>query len=75
MDTPVNSAILQRVAQRLQDNLEAIPGTDKVEVYGESEEEIQVNIDQLAAARLGLTAQTISQQIQASDAKLSAGEL
>ncbi len=75
LDSPVNSAILQRVAEDLKDDLEAIPGTEKVELFGLAEEEIQVNIDQFAAARLGLTAQMVAQQVQASDAKVSAGKL
>ncbi|MEL6815707.1 MAG: efflux RND transporter permease subunit, partial [Cyanobacteria bacterium J06598_3] len=73
--SPVNPTLLQRVAEGLQDQLEHIPGTDKVEVFGFSDEEIRVNIDQAAAARLGLSAQTVAQQIQASDAKVSAGQL
>ncbi|WP_121970424.1 efflux RND transporter permease subunit [Leptolyngbya sp. BC1307] len=75
LDSPVNSAILQRVAEDLKDDLEAIPGTEKVELFGLAEEEIQVNIDQFAAAKLGLTAQMVAQQVQASDAKVSAGKL
>ena len=75
LESPVNPTLLQRVAEGLQDQLEQIPGTDKVEVYGFSDEEIRVSIDQAAAARLGLSAQTVAQQIQASDAKVSAGQL
>lgn len=74
LDSPLNSAILQRVAEDLKDELEAIPGTDKVELFGLADEEIQVTLDQFAAARLGLTAQTVAQQVQASDAKVSAGK-
>lgn len=72
--TPVNATLLQRVAEGLQDELEKIPGTDKVETFGLSDEEIQVNLDQAVAARLGLSAQSVAQQIQASDAKVSAGK-
>ncbi len=75
LDTPVNMALLQRISEGLKDELAVIPGTDKVETFGASDEEIQVNIDQLAAARLGLTAEAIAQQIQSSDAKVSAGKL
>ncbi|MEL6903411.1 MAG: efflux RND transporter permease subunit, partial [Cyanobacteria bacterium J06606_4] len=75
LTSPVNSTLLQRVAEGLQDQLEQIPGTDKVEVFGFSDEEIRVNINQAAAARLQLNAQAVAQQIQASDAKVSAGQL
>ena len=75
LDSPVNSTLLQRVAEGLQDQLERIPGTDKVDIFGRSDEEILVSIKPSAAARFGLTAEQISQQIQASDAKVSAGQL
>lgn len=75
LDSPANPTLLQRVTEGLQDRLEQIPGTDKVEIFGQSDEEILVNIDPAAAARLGLTAAEIAQQMQASDAKVSAGQL
>ncbi|MFK8185648.1 MAG: efflux RND transporter permease subunit [Phormidesmis sp.] len=75
LDSPVNAALLQRVAEGLEDDLKAIPGTDKVELFGVSSEEIQVDVDQAVAARLGLTSEAIAQQIRASDAKVSAGTL
>ena len=75
LESPVNAALLQRVAEGLEDDLQAIPGTDKVELFGITDEEIQVNVDQVVAARLGLTAEAIAQQIRASDAKVSAGTL
>ena len=75
LDTPVNATLLQRIAEGLQDQLEALPGTDKVDLFGIADEEIQVNIEQSVAARLGLTADMIAQQVQASDAKVAAGTL
>ncbi|MEL6902174.1 MAG: efflux RND transporter permease subunit [Cyanobacteria bacterium J06606_4] len=75
LETPANYTLMQRIAEGLENQLEAIPGTDKIELFGTSDEEIQVSIDQAAAARLGLTAQTVATQIQASDAKVSAGRL
>lgn len=75
LDSPVNPTLLQRIAEGLQDELEMLPGTDKVDLFGLADEEIQVEIDQSVAARLGLTADAIAQQIQASDAKVSAGTL
>ncbi|MEL6260981.1 MAG: efflux RND transporter permease subunit [Cyanobacteria bacterium J06626_6] len=75
LDTPANYTLMQRIAEGLENQLEAIPGTDKVELFGISDEEIQISIDQAAAARLGLSAQSVAAQIQASDAKVSAGTL
>ena len=75
LDTPVNYAILQRVAEGLEDQLRALPGTDKVDMYGDPDEEIQVEVSQANLAALGLTTQDLAQQIRASDAKVSAGQL
>jgi multidrug efflux pump subunit AcrB len=75
LDTDVNYAILRRVATGLEDQIRNLPGTEKVELFGEPDEEIQVEISQAPLTRLGLTAATLSQQITASDAKVSSGEL
>lgn len=74
-DSPVNEGILRRWAEDLKDRLGFLPGTDQVELFGEPEEEIRVEVRQADLARLGLTARDLSQQIQASDAKVSAGQL
>ena len=75
LPTAPNYAILNRLADGLVDELRAIPGTDTVERFGNPDEEIQVTIAADRLARLGLTAPALSQQIAASDAKVSAGEL
>ncbi|MEL6555383.1 MAG: efflux RND transporter permease subunit [Cyanobacteria bacterium J06621_11] len=75
LESPVNTALLQRIAEGLEDKLRTVSGTDKVERFGIADEEIQVNVDQAVAARLGLTAAAIAQQIRDSDAKVSAGTL
>ncbi|WP_008317735.1 efflux RND transporter permease subunit [Leptolyngbya sp. PCC 6406] len=72
---PPNYVILGRLAQGLEEQLRSRPGTDKVELFGNPEEEIQVEISASELARLGLTAQSLSQQIAASDAKVSAGQV
>jgi multidrug efflux pump subunit AcrB len=73
LPTAPNYAILNRLADGLVEGLRAIPGTDKVERFGDPDEEIQVTIEADRLARLGLTAPALSQQIAASDAKVSAG--
>ncbi|PSB60012.1 acriflavine resistance protein B, partial [filamentous cyanobacterium CCP1] len=75
LDTPPNYTILGRLAKGLETELRSIPGTDRLELFGEPEEEIQVKISPAELARLGLTAQALAQQIQNSDAKLAAGQL
>jgi multidrug efflux pump subunit AcrB len=74
-DTPANYAILRRLAERLEDKIRYLSGTDKVEIFGDPEEEIRVEISPSELSMLGLTAQELSQQILASDAKVSAGQL
>lgn len=74
LDSAPNYTILQRLTESLEDRLRAIPGTDKVELFGNPDEEIRVAIAAPELARLGLSAQTLAQQIAASDAKVSAGQ-
>ena len=73
-DDAPNYAIMGRLAAALEDRLRAIPGTETVDVFGEPDEEIRVDIAAAELARLGLSAQALSQQIAASDAKVSAGQ-
>lgn len=74
-NTPINYAILRRLAERLEDKVRYLPGTEKVEIFGDPEEEIRVEISPAELSMLGLTTQEVSQQILASDAKISAGQL
>ncbi|MBT9311497.1 efflux RND transporter permease subunit [Leptothoe kymatousa] len=75
LDTPANYTILRRVAEGLDASLRNLPGTDSVELFGEPAEEIRVEISQADLVQLGISAQQLSQQIAASDAKVSTGEL
>jgi multidrug efflux pump subunit AcrB len=70
-----NYVILGRLAERLEDALRSLPGTDTVERVGNPDEEIRVELTASDLARLGLTAQALSQQIAASDAKVAAGQV
>ena len=72
---PANLGLLARLAEDLQTRLRALPGTDKVELSGEPTEEIRVQIGARELARLGLTAQGLSEQVAASDAKQAAGQV
>lgn len=70
-----NYAILRRQAEALEDRLRAISGTRDVDIYGDPQEEVVVEIDQEELASLGLTVTDVARQLQASDAKISAGVL
>jgi len=70
-----NYAILRRQAEALEDQLRTINGTRDVDTYGDPREEIVVEIQQDELAALGLTVAEVAAQLQASDAKVSAGLL
>ncbi len=72
---PPNFAILGRLAEELQDMLQAVPGTEQVDLFGERQEEIVVEIRPDQLATLGLSVTQIADQLRASDAKVTAGQL
>lgn len=73
-DDEPNYAILRRRAEALEDQLRGLVGTEEVDIFGDPQEEIVVEIKSSDLATLGLTVPELSQQIQASDAKISAGQ-
>ncbi|HHP7231636.1 MAG TPA: efflux RND transporter permease subunit [Xenococcaceae cyanobacterium] len=70
-----NYALLSRLSQELEDKLRTTGGTEKVTVYGIPQEEVVVEVDAADLMGMGLTAQEIAQQIEASDAKVAAGQM
>lgn len=74
-DNNPNYAILNRKAEVLKNRIQGIAGTEEVELYGDRDEEISVEINNSAIASYNLTVENISQQIEQSDSKISAGQL
>ncbi len=74
LDGPPNYAILRRQAEWLEDRLRAVPGTEDVDLFGDPDEEVVVEIEAARLAAMGLTAADIAEQLQASDAKVAAGQ-
>ncbi len=74
-DGDANYAILRRLAEQLDDEIKAVPGTEQVDTYGDPEEEILVTIRQAELASLGISASDVARQLGASDAKVAAGQL
>lgn len=68
-------AIVRRLAEDLRELLLAVPGTKDVDIFGDPDEEITVEIQPDQLASLGLSATSVSQLIQASDSRFSAGLL
>ena len=74
-DDQPNYGILRRQAEVFKERLEQIPGTEEVEIFGDPDEEILVEIAPQVLASYNLTAQELSQQIAQSDSKTAAGQL
>jgi multidrug efflux pump subunit AcrB len=70
-----NYAILRRLAERLEDELLGLAGTEQIDTFGDPREEIVVEIDPSRATQLGLTAMAVADQLKASDAKVAAGSM
>lgn len=70
-----NYGLLSRLAETLQEDLRRLPGSKTVERFGEAEEEIRVEVDPVRLAQLGLTPQAVAAQLQASDARVAAGQV
>lgn len=68
-----NYAVLRRLSEGLEDQLRGLPGTENVELFGEPNEEITVEVRHARLAAMGLTVDDVAAQIAQSDSKVSAG--
>ncbi|NEQ64741.1 MAG: efflux RND transporter permease subunit, partial [Symploca sp. SIO2D2] len=75
LETLANYSILNRLAKALKEEFRLITGTEEVNLFGEPNEEIVVEINRAHLAALKITPQELSQQIRLSDAKVSTGQL
>ncbi len=66
---------LSRHANELASRMVNTHGTAQVEIFGQPQEEVRVDIDPVKIASLGLDANAVSQRIADVDAKVAAGEL
>jgi multidrug efflux pump subunit AcrB len=74
-DVPVERAILGRLSEEVADRLRSVPGTSDVEIHGEPDEEVLVDLDPGRAAALGLDATSLAAALLRRDAKVGAGEV
>jgi len=72
---PPPLAVMQRLIAQLEDRLRDVPGTKETRLFGESPEEVRVEIDPSRIASLGMTPSEVAAVIRATDAKVSAGQL
>ena len=72
--TEPNYPILRRYAEQLEVAMRGVDGTEEVELFGDPNEEITVEIDAAELVAVGLSPQELAQQVNLSDAKVSAGQ-
>jgi multidrug efflux pump subunit AcrB len=72
-DDAASYAVLRRLAEGLEDRLRGIHGTENVELFGEPDEEVTIQVDHARLVSMGLTVDDVASQIRASDSKVSAG--
>jgi multidrug efflux pump subunit AcrB len=75
LESAPDYAVLRRTARQLQDVIQAVPGTETVDRFGDPGEEILVAVDAQRASALNLSAAEIANQLRGFDAKEAAGQL
>jgi len=71
-NTPLS--VMERVATELQVRLSSLAGTRETQLFGEPKQEILVEIDPHALARVNLSLPALASIIASSDTKIAAGE-
>ena len=66
---------LQAAARKVRDDLTALPGISKVDIIGDRQHEISIEVDQLTLKGYGLTLNDISTAIRQNSLDLSAGSI
>ena len=69
-----NYPVLRRYAEQLEVAMRGVKGTEEVEIFGDPSEEITVEINAPELVAVGLSPQELAEQINLSDAKVSAGQ-
>lgn len=67
-------ALLGRLAEELEDELRAVPGTEETERFGAPEEEILVEVDAARLAALGLPVARVSDAVRGADVRTPSGQ-
>ncbi len=70
-----NYAVLGRYAEELALRVRGITGTERVELFGNPQEEILVEVEAPTLTSIGLSPQSLAARIRTSDAKVTAGQL
>ncbi|MDF1811404.1 MAG: efflux RND transporter permease subunit [Verrucomicrobiales bacterium] len=72
-DEQPNFTILTRLSEDLKAIIRALPGTESVAIFGKQKEEVLIEVPGENLHRLGVSIGNISQQIEQSESKRSAG--
>jgi multidrug efflux pump subunit AcrB len=75
LDSEPQLDLLYRLARELEQKLISLPGTNKVEIYGDPQEEVLVTVSAETLASRNITTTEIANAIRRADAKVSAGRL
>ncbi|MDY6783991.1 MAG: efflux RND transporter permease subunit [Cyanobacteriota bacterium] len=70
-----NYAILRRYAEDLAVLMRGVGGTEEVEIFGDPDEEIVVEVNAPDLVAVGLSPQQLAELVNLSDAKVTAGQL
>lgn len=75
LDSPPNPQLMERYAERLEDQFRRVPDTEYTHRFGVAGEQIEVMVDPLELNALGLSVGQLAAIIDASDGRRTAGEV
>lgn len=67
--------VMRRLALELKDRLLAVPGTKQIDLYGDPQEEVLIELDPVQMAATGVTPAQVAKRLGEADVKSSAGML
>jgi multidrug efflux pump subunit AcrB len=73
VEDEVSLSIISRVAQSFADRARNLPSTRLVEIFGEAQEEIRVEIDEQALLSRGLSIRQVARALHSADVKIASG--
>ncbi len=71
IDLPLS--LLHRLAQDFTDQVRILPGTRQVDMFGEPEEEVRVELDRSALLSRGLSVDRVAEALSRADARMASG--
>ncbi|MFC7368706.1 efflux RND transporter permease subunit [Vreelandella zhaodongensis] len=75
LDSPPNPQLMERYAERLEDQFRRVAGTEYTHLFGVAGEQVEVMVDPLELNALGLSVGQLAAIIDASDGRRTAGEV